>query len=43
VPACSFAVERAIEHRLDADWQLDAHHLHLQGEAERVELSDGSP
>lgn len=35
-----FAVKRAIERRLDADFQEDAYHLHLKREAQRVEFSD---
>ena len=35
--AGKFAVETAIEHRLDADRQQDAHYLHLHRAAQRVE------
>jgi hypothetical protein len=41
--ARKFAVETAIEHRLDTDRPQDAHHLPLKRAAERVEVSDRPP
>jgi len=41
--ASSFAVERAIEHRLKTDRQEDAQYLHLKRAADRVELPVRSP